>query len=243
PRALVMMLHGTGLDGYAYLTGAGWADKSDAEGFLVVAPNALPRNPDQPQTVSNPTLWDLGENSDLPFLDAVLDDVAATFNVDPNRIYCVGHSSGGGMTFLMASKRPSKLAAVGIVAPFLKVSTSAEITMPTIYMQGTADPIVPIQGGPLDELAPPLDRTLNDWREVLASPGTRTFVSDVNGVQVSQFAECSGHATFMIYLIEGQGHEWPGGRVADFADFALGPSVDSLNATDTIWAFLAGQHK
>jgi polyhydroxybutyrate depolymerase len=250
PTPLVLLLHGTGQNGSTYVENAGWADKADAEGFILVAPDALPVQSDQPESLSNPSLWDFavgGSSGDVAFIDAVLADVQAKNFVDLNRVYCVGHSSGGGMTFLMGIVRKDTFAAIGVVAsPFINVSAGLGVTMPTIYIQGTADPIVPTAGGSgglFGGLVPPLDTTLSGWAAVLSCGTTRTTVSNENGVESSEFTGCAGGATFQIRLIEGQGHKWPGFNVPNSPAFIVGPSVDLLNATDTIWSFLADKSK
>lgn len=249
---LVVLLHGTGQNGKAYVDGAGWGDLADQAGFILLAPNALPVQRDKEASLANPTLWDFavlgsGEGNDVQFIDAAVADVSSRYNVDAKRIYCVGHSSGGGMTYLLGILRREKFAAIGVVAaPFVGVSADVGITMPTIYIQGTADPIVPIEGGDgnlLGGLVPPLETSLAGWAAVLGCATPRNAVSNDGGVSVAEFAGCAGAAPFRVILIEGQGHRWPGGSVPNSPAFVIGPSTGLLNATETIWSFLNGKSK
>lgn len=49
---------------------------------------------------------------DLKFFDAVLTTLRTGSKVDDKRIYCTGHSNGGGFTYLLWSERPEVFAAV-----------------------------------------------------------------------------------------------------------------------------------
>lgn len=252
PTPVVLLLHGTGESGDKYLEGANWANQADEAGFIVIAPNALPVQRDKEESLTNPSLWDFavlggGEGSDVQFIDAAIADVSSKFNVDASRIYCTGHSSGGGMTFLLGVVRTSKFAAIGVVAsPFVGVSQDIGLNLPTIYIQGTADPIVPVEGGDgglLGALVPPLETTLSGWAAILSCDTPRAVTSNENGVQVSSYAACEGAAPFLVYLIEGQGHKWPGSNVPASPAFIVGPSTESLDATSEIWAFFSGKTK
>lgn len=55
-----------------------------------------------------------GDWRDIHLFDALLDTVSKSFPVDPKRIYAMGHSNGGGMTYGLWSVRGDKLAAVSI---------------------------------------------------------------------------------------------------------------------------------
>src|SRR6185437_12093418 len=49
---------------------------------------------------------------DLKLFDAVLKWTKRTYKVDDKRIYCTGHSNGGGFTYLLWAARPDVFAAV-----------------------------------------------------------------------------------------------------------------------------------
>lgn len=49
---------------------------------------------------------------DLHFFDALLTQLKKDYPVDPRRIYCTGHSNGGGFTYLLWLARPDVFAAV-----------------------------------------------------------------------------------------------------------------------------------
>jgi len=79
---------------------------------------------------------------DLKLFDAVLKWTRQTYKVDDKRIYCAGHSNGGGFTYLLWATRGDVLAAV---AP----SSSAGLEVlkdlkpkPLLHIGGLKDPLV-----------------------------------------------------------------------------------------------------
>ncbi|HOK05269.1 MAG TPA: prolyl oligopeptidase family serine peptidase [Victivallales bacterium] len=61
---------------------------------------------------------------DLKFFDAVLNTLKTNYNIDEKRIYCTGHSNGGGFTYLLWEERGDLFAAF---APSAAVSLTAVI--------------------------------------------------------------------------------------------------------------------
>ena len=79
---------------------------------------------------------------DLKLFDIVLESLKKEYKVDTNRIYCTGHSNGGGFTYLLWSARPDVFAAV---APSSAVPApgSRDLTpKPVFHVAREADPLV-----------------------------------------------------------------------------------------------------
>src|SRR5690606_11022775 len=82
---LVIALHGSGGSAEDGLERMGWAAMADREGFLAVAPDALPVEPTRaPEFLRNPRVWNSGRHppdrprcqiDDIEFFDNLLDDV------------------------------------------------------------------------------------------------------------------------------------------------------------------------
>jgi polyhydroxybutyrate depolymerase len=151
PTPLVLILHGAGGNGTAYLNRAGWAKKADAAGFIAVAPDGLAMRPDQEANfLTNPHLWQSGQLAatsprgkidDVTFFKALLDDVGRRVNGDRERVYVTGHSNGGGMTFRLGAELPERFAAIAVVAslPWVKDPRPSR-PLPTLYLVGTGWP-------------------------------------------------------------------------------------------------------
>lgn len=243
---LVLLLHGTGYDGAAYIRGDGWIAKSESVGCIVVAPNALGIDRTQPATLlGNPSFWDFGasnpdQSTDSQFIDATFADIRSQFNIDARRIFVAGHSGGGAMASILVQRNSDLYAAAAVLSsPLIGISQSGSVSVPTLYIQGTADPIVPIDGGDqfLGAIVPPLEQSLANWARILGCTGTRSITSNVDGVERSSFSGCPAGSPFEIILVAGMGHRWPGGAAPDAPEVVLGPFSNALNGTDAVWSF------
>lgn len=79
---------------------------------------------------------------DLKFFDAVLQTLKTELKVDENRIYSMGHSNGGGFTYLLWSERGENFAAMapsGSAALRLQGSLKPK---PVLHVAGENDPLV-----------------------------------------------------------------------------------------------------
>ncbi len=60
--------------------------------------------------------WDTGNNGgidEIPYFNQLLDDTIATYHIDTERVYAVGHSNGGMTTFMLMDQMPTRFAAFG----------------------------------------------------------------------------------------------------------------------------------
>jgi polyhydroxybutyrate depolymerase len=80
-------------------------------------------------------------NRDLKFFDAVFARLKQDYQVNTNRVYCTGHSNGGGFTYLLWLARPNVFAAVAPSAAAAKYATQL-IPKPAMIMGGQDDPLV-----------------------------------------------------------------------------------------------------
>ena len=101
-------------------------------------------------------------SDDVAYLTAVIDDVSSKYNVDPKRVYIIGHSNGGFMAHRMACDRASRIAAVVSIAgaqwnylPYCQPSEPVSV----LQVHGTGDTTILYDGGP-------------------GYPGARTTVAD-----------------------------------------------------------------
>lgn len=249
---VVVVLHGAGGSGTTYLDHAGWGARAEASGFLAIAPDGLPMRPDEPPNfLTNPRLWNSAQLrpgaprarvDDLAFFDALLDDVARRWSIDPKRVYVTGHSNGAGMTFRLAAERSERLAAIAPVASHCWVrAPKPKRALPTLYIVGTADPLVPMKGGVSvtpwgRRVTPPVRTTLDQWAEALGCPRETRESAPKPGLKEVRYATGRDGATLTALFIEGQGHGWPGGQGL-LPERLLGNNQETLNATDAIWEF------
>lgn len=254
PYPVVLVLHGAGSSGSITLDRHGWSAKANREGFVAVAPDGLAAAPDLPMNFEkNPRVWNTGqlrEDSpraridDAAFIDEVLADVARRIAIDENRISLVGHSNGAGMAFRLATERPGRFAALAVVASHCWVRDPRPARpIPTLFLVGNADPLVPMAGGPVEmpwggvQEKPAVAITLTAWAQAIGCRASATTLSDKDGVRIDHYESLTGGPTLTAYFLAGHGHAWPGSAGDPMPERYLGPVKASINATDVVWGF------
>jgi len=229
----VFEFHGYGSNAFEQVYYGNFMPLANRYGFIIVAPNGQGR-PLHFNLTGEPGLQD-----DVAMVGALLDHVEATMCVDPDRVYATGMSDGGAMSSVLACKDADRFAAFGAVAVVL-YSPGCGGTRHTAIaaFSGTADPIVPFNGGTVrccggpSVAAAPV--AMADWaaHDGCASPPTDDQLS--SQVDRRTWAGCDGTGSVVFYVIDGGGHTWPGSA---FPIPFLGMTTEQISASDTIWAF------
>ena len=232
---VVFDFHGFGSTAAQQLFYGDFRPLADRDGFLVVAPDG------QGEGVNrhfNVTLAP-GEGNDVAFALQILDGLEARFCVDAHRVYATGMSDGGAMTSLLACAASDRFAAFGPVAVvFYDPRCGNARSVPIAAFLGTADPIVPFNGGPVHccggATVPAAATSMAGWAahdRCDARPEDRRLSSEVT---LRQWSGCSSPGDVRFYIIEGGGHTWPGAAIAPGF---LGKTTRQISASDTLWAF------
>ena len=83
------------------------------------------------------------QNRDLKFFDAMLERFKRDYKVDEKRVYCTGHSNGGGFTYLLWAERGSVFAAVApSSAAYRGLLKTPLKPKPCLHVGGEKDPLV-----------------------------------------------------------------------------------------------------
>ncbi|MFO0834790.1 MAG: alpha/beta fold hydrolase [Phycisphaerales bacterium] len=101
PLPLVIALHGMGGDDSMFIHGYGGGllcRLAEDKKFIVAAP----------------LTYKLAGNAG--FIDSLIDDIAADYAIDRDRVYVIGHSLGGGVAMYLAQARASTIAAAACIA-------------------------------------------------------------------------------------------------------------------------------
>jgi polyhydroxybutyrate depolymerase len=235
PAALVISIHGFADWPAHQMQISRWNDLADRHGFIVVYPGGT----------GFPKHWrtDGQDMRDVTFIADLLDALVVRFNIDPTRIYANGLSNGGGMSYLLACRLAHRVAAVGSVSGAYLLPLSActpARPVPLIAFHGTADRIVPYNGGPSGPFHFPFP-TVPDWIAAYASrngcdavPAALLGHGEVSGVQ---YASPEGGADVVFYTIKGGGHSWPGGGT--IPRFIVGHTTRDIDATGAMWDFFS----
>jgi len=244
PTPLVISMHAAGGWPAQQRNLSRWNRVADEQGFIVVYPSGS----------DVPKIWHAERGAgllrDVKFIAELIDTLEAAYNIDPTRIYANGISNGGGMAFVLSCTLSDRIAAVGMVAAAQLLPSSwctDRRPVPMIAFHGTADPIVPYNGGPLGDPFNPVKVTFPpvlDWvaswarrNRCGATPVDSAVTADVNR---REYTRCAGDAPVMLYSVEGGGHTWPGGK--PLPEWWVGPTSPSIDATRQMWAFF-GAHR
>ena len=241
---LVILLHGHGESAANFEKYTGMSTKADAEGFIVVYPQALGNPSDWHTAIDGPRKRD-----DIAFVRQIINQLESTYRIDHRRIYAAGHSNGGIMTYRLASTLSDKLAAVGVTAGSIgmvdSVGDTLRIAAPqhpvsVIHFHGVADPSVPYAGGPESDGPDNIvsvRNTIAFWvaaDHCPALPASRTVSKDRN-VIVDSYTPCASRTAVTLYTIIDGTHRWPGDEVPWYT--FPGRDDSDVVATDVMWDF------
>lgn len=181
---------------------------------------------------------------DVGYIDAILADIAAKYNVDAKRVFLVGHSNGGFMAHRYACERAATVAAiVSLAGATWEDPSICKPTVPVAVVQvhGDADQEIGYDGGAntdIDGAAhpyPSAHETVARWAALdtcaqpLSDGGTLSIdlSRPDDSTQVERYGGCPTTSGVELWTMHGSGHI-P----------ALGPSWG-----ESIWSFFSAHPK
>jgi polyhydroxybutyrate depolymerase len=254
PCPLLLMLHGangTGADAMTNLTEYRFNQLADSNLFMVAYPDGVDN------------LWhdcrgdarNEPPADDVSFLSALIDYIGTLHAVDSQRVYAAGHSNGAMMCLCLACELPNRLAAICVNCGALAaVSDCSALSQPIslLYCVGTADPIIPFDGGYIN-INPPVSGTLLPaaatialWTNTFSIPpvaeATNTFPdivpTDDSTVVESDFQRVPDGVELVYLQVNGGGHGWPAPIQFSPAKIQTnGRKNQDINLCDLAWEF------
>ena len=236
PLPLVVALHG------GWGTGEAMADQTNLDaaaqrhGFAVVYPNGIWRSWNAGGCCGKAAS---GNVDDVGFLRSLVADLGKQDCIVGDRVFGTGFSNGAMMVHRMACDAPDVFDAIAPISggPMLD-NCKADQPVPTLLMVGRADKRIPWDGGTVDESYRP---SIAEQVKKLAGRNRceeKTTKVSGGGDYCEQRAGCGG-AALRWCIIDGVGHQWPGGST--ILKRLLGPNRDVIDASDTILRFFKQQ--
>jgi polyhydroxybutyrate depolymerase len=207
---------------------SGLARVGDRAGFVTVFPDATGAH----------RFWNLDATTapdDVAFVAELIEQVATVGCVDPQRVFAVGVSNGGGLAARVGCELAGRVAGIVVVAGGFARLPACLPTRPVSVLEihGSDDPTVPYGGDPADHGAGDVRAWLSGWarRDRCAGAGPRHTVAP-RAVRIDWRGCAAGTALAHIQVLGG-GHQWPGATPPD-----AGPP-STFSAAQQAWAFLA----
>lgn len=235
---LLVSLHPFSMEPGDWETYSGLAAAAVQRGYIVVTP----RGSDPGPRWSVPGGLKL-ESDDFAFIDALVDQVTATWCIDITRVFAAGYSAGAAMAMALSCERPMRFAAIAAsgganltrLCPF--TALPGRVGTDSLVIHGTSDPIAPL-GGSYVVFAPPLGlelgRVVANSAERNGCSPTPTTVPLTPSVSIDRYTGCTG-GRLEYWPMAGFGHTWAG--TTNFFDFLLGGTDQSFSATEAVLDF------
>ncbi len=141
------------------------------------------------------------------------------------------------MALALATKMPEFAAIAPVATPPVTIErlNLPQLATPisTLYMVGTKDSLVPLDL---------LENTVENWAIVSDCSLNPTVTTSPQGVTIEHYKPCNSNSEFLLYIIEGQGHSWPG-NYSSLPATGVNSTTNQINATDVIWNFFEKHNK
>jgi len=156
---------------------------ADTAKFVTVFPNGINRG------------WDISGDRDLRFVQAIIDEMAAKYDIDRNRVYLSGFSMGGMFTYHAMNRMADKIAAFAPISGYPMgggVYTSSR-PVPIIHTHGTTDDVVGFGG---------VSGVLAGWVKRNGCPTTPTTVKPYRVGHITKHTWGPGENGVEVVLLE-----------------------------------------
>ena len=246
---LFVLLHGGGGTGKAILNKTGFRAAADTKGFIVIAPDGYEKSWNDGRGSTDAELAGI---DDVGFLKAAVARAVAELPIDSDRVYAVGHSSGGILALRCALEAADVFAGVGACAASIATLIAGGVstgTVSVITIHGTDDPMIPFEGGQtgrkdnngLVESAMNTAVLFAGHNGCAADPVVEKLPSKVrDGTKITRytFQSCEPGTAMVLNAVKNMGHQWPPTKERVCT---LGKTSKNIDATATICEFLLGQ--
>ncbi len=237
---VIFAFHGSSASGSVIEQETGLDERADSLGIIVIYPEGLHR------------AWNIGECcrysfkqgvNETHFVSAIMNAVERGLTIDASRIYAVGYSDGGTLSYMLACTLPNRITAVaGVAATLFKPEPDCDLPrpVPVMIVHGTADTHVPYDGragGPPDGPEPHFTHSASEVAHFWTTRDACAPTPEVaqSGNVTTERYRCRDSSEVVFYTVKSGEHGWPGGGRGWM--FSPEPPRDMV-ATDSILKFL-----
>lgn len=169
PTPLVIMLHGYTASGAIEESYLGITPLSDSMGFLYAHPDGLVDKTGNRYWNATDACCDFTPTNvdDSGYLSTLIVQISQHYSVDPKRVFFMGHSNGGFMSYRMACDHADQIAAIVSLAGAMPSDASLckpSTQVSVLEIHGTADTVIGYTGGQnLGHAYPGAQTSVADW--------------------------------------------------------------------------------
>lgn len=227
---LILALHGGGGDPGQFASASGLGAAATRAGYAVAFPAGSGRRGERLLTWNGGYCCGYAQRTgtdDIGFLKSVIKDARDRFGLS-DRVFLTGMSNGSIMSETFAAQNPDLVRAVAGIAGTMDTGrTQVGGPVPALIIHGTADTMVPYEGGKGDtsltrtnfaSVSSVVSAFLAPWGGGL-SETTREInrKEDGTSVIVTNYAK-GDRLVLRLMTVEGGAHHWPGGRKARLSE-------------------------
>ena len=236
PLPVVLSFHGYTSTARTNLRYTGLQPLAESEKFIVVYPQGTVL------ASTGETHWNSGGTDnksgtdDIGFVETLLDQLEETRNIDTDRIYAIGMSNGGMMSYLLACRLSQRIAAITSVTGTMTVDDSTctgSRPVPVMQIHGIEDAVVPFDGS---DSFPSIPATIEFWAQSNGCVGAaeETAIADITGDgyggRRTRHLDCAQGTEVELITLDAVGHDWPIN--------VEGYRQHDIHAAEEIWNFL-----
>ncbi len=238
---LVVLLHGYGATGAMQESYMKFESVAEKNKFILVYPDGTIDSTGRRFWNATDACCDFSSAvADDVYLLSILKEMESNYSIDAKRIYFVGHSNGGFMSYRMACKNPDRIAAIASLAGasfFKATDCGAKNSVSVLQVHGTKDETILYEGGQiLGNSYPSAFASASQWATVnqcTQNAVSRSTKLDLEGniagdeTSIKAWTNCQNSSEVELWTVENATHI---------------PTLSSTFATK-IWEFFAAHPK
>ena len=238
---LVVLLHGYGATGAIQESYMKFEAVAEQNGFILVYPDGtIDPTGKQFWNATDACCNFFSEVNDDAYLLSILDEMESNYSIDTKRVYFVGHSNGGFMSYRMACKHPDRIAAIASLAGasfFKSTDCGAQNSVSVLQVHGTNDGTILYGGGQiLSNSYPSALASASQWATInqcTQNAIARSTKLDLEGsiagdeTSITAWTNCQNSSEVELWTMENAAHV---------------PTLRSIFAAK-IWEFFAAHPK